>query len=94
MAEVVLFHHAHGLTSGCLALADELGAAGHAVHASDLYDGQTFAELADGIGYTRQVGFRFSSGAGLTLRVCRPSSSTPGCLSAVPAQQRALYVDR
>ena len=57
MAEVVLFHHAQGLTSGCLALADELRAAGHVVHAPDLYDGQTFAELGDGIGYARQVGF-------------------------------------
>ena len=57
MAEVVLFHHAHGLTSGCLALADELRAAGHVVHAPDLYDGQTFAELGDGIGYARQIGF-------------------------------------
>ena len=57
MAEVVLFHHAHGLTSGCLALADELRAAGHVVHAPDLYDGQTFAELDGGLGYARQVGF-------------------------------------
>ncbi len=57
MAELILFHHAHGLTSGCLALADELRAAGHVVHTPDLYDGQTFAELDDGIGYARQVGF-------------------------------------
>ena len=57
MAEAVLFHHAHGLTSGCLAFADELRAAGHVVHTPDLYEGQTFAELADGIGYAKQVGF-------------------------------------
>ena len=57
MAEILLFHHAHGLTAGCLTFADELRAAGHVVHAPDLYDGQTFAELADGVGYAKEVGF-------------------------------------
>lgn len=57
MAEVLLFHHAHGLTPGCLALADELRAAGHLVHAPDLFDGKTFTELAEGVGYAEQVGF-------------------------------------
>ena len=57
MAEVLLFHHAQGLTAGCLSFADRLRAAGHVVHAPDLYDGKTFTELADGIGYAKQVGF-------------------------------------
>jgi dienelactone hydrolase len=57
MAEVLLFHHAQGQTEGFLAFADELRAAGHVVHAPDLYDGKTFAELADGVGYAEQVGF-------------------------------------
>lgn len=57
MAELLLFHHAHGLTAGCLSFADELRAAGHVVHAPDLYDGNTFAELEDGVGYAKQVGF-------------------------------------
>ena len=57
MAEVLLFHHALGLTPGCLALADELRAAGHVVHVPDLYDGNTFTELDDGLGYAKQVGF-------------------------------------
>jgi dienelactone hydrolase len=57
MAEVLLFHHAQGLTAGCLAFADEIRAAGHVVHAPDLYDGKTFAELADGLGYAGLVGF-------------------------------------
>jgi dienelactone hydrolase len=50
MAELVLFHHAQRLTAGCLSFADELRAAGHIVHAPDLYDGKTFAELGDGQG--------------------------------------------
>jgi dienelactone hydrolase len=57
VAEVLLFHHAQGLTSGCLSFADELRAAGHVVHTPDLYDGNTFAELADGIAYADEVGF-------------------------------------
>jgi dienelactone hydrolase len=57
MAELLLFHHAQGLTAGCLAFADDLRAAGHLVHAPDLYDGKTFTDLADGVGYAKQVGF-------------------------------------
>jgi dienelactone hydrolase len=57
VAEVLIFHHGHGLTPGVLAFADELRAAGHVMHAPDLYEAQTFAELDDGLGYARQVGF-------------------------------------
>jgi dienelactone hydrolase len=57
MTEVLLFHHAHGQTAGFRAFADELRAAGHVVHTPDLYEGKTFAELADGVGYAEQVGF-------------------------------------
>ena len=57
LAELLLFHHAQGLTPRRLAFADELSAAGHVVHAPDLYDGNTFIELADGVGYAEQVGF-------------------------------------
>jgi dienelactone hydrolase len=57
MAEVLLFHHAQGLTSGVRSFADELRAAGHVVHTPDLYEGQTFSELADGMGYAKQAGF-------------------------------------
>jgi dienelactone hydrolase len=57
MAEVLLFHHAQGRTSGFLAFADELRRAGHTVHTPDLYDGHTFQSLDDGLAYARQVGF-------------------------------------
>jgi dienelactone hydrolase len=57
VAELLLFHHAQGLTAGCLSFADELRAAGHVVHAPDLYDGKTFADLDYGVGYAREVGF-------------------------------------
>jgi dienelactone hydrolase len=57
MAEVLLFHHAQGQTRGFLAFADELRAAGHVVHAPDLYEGKTFTDLDEGVGYAKEVGF-------------------------------------
>jgi dienelactone hydrolase len=57
MAEVLLFHHALGLTPGCLSFADELRAGGHVVHAPDLYEGRTFDDLDAGVEYAQQVGF-------------------------------------
>src|SRR5215212_11399609 len=57
MAEVVLFHHAQGLTPGVAAFADELRRAGHTVHTPDLFEGRTFDTIADGMGYVREIGF-------------------------------------
>ena len=57
MAEVLLFHHAHGLTSGVREFADRLRAAGHTIHTPDLYEGQIFDSLEAGLGYAREVGF-------------------------------------
>ena len=57
MAEVLLFHHAQGLTEGVLAFAEELRDAGHKVHTPDLYNGHTFHSLDDGLAYAREVGF-------------------------------------
>ncbi|MGH3070707.1 MAG: dienelactone hydrolase family protein [Gaiellaceae bacterium] len=91
MAEVVLFHHAQGLTSGCLALADELRAAGHVVHTPDLYDGRTFAELDDGIGYAREVGFDTILERGAAAAESLPAELVYAGLSlgAMPAQKLA-----
>src|SRR5215207_10559103 len=57
MAEILLFHHARGLTGGCLAFAEELRGAGHVVHAPDLYEGRTFDSLAAGVGHAEEIGF-------------------------------------
>ena len=57
MTDVVLFHHAQGLTAGVSKFADELRRAGHQVTVPDLYDGKTFASLDDGDAYAEQVGF-------------------------------------
>jgi dienelactone hydrolase len=57
MAELLLFHHAQGLTPGVLAFADALRDAGNVVYAPDLYDGNTFDTLDDGVAYAKEVGF-------------------------------------
>jgi dienelactone hydrolase len=57
VAEVLLFHHAQGLTPGVKAFADELRAAGHTVHTPDLYDGKTFDTVDDGVVHARELGF-------------------------------------
>jgi len=57
MAEVVLFHHAQGLTPGMVAFADELRRAGHTVHTPDLFDGRTFGSIEEGLGYAEELGF-------------------------------------
>ena len=57
MAEVVVFHHAQGRTTGVLAFAGELRRAGHTVHTPDLLDGRSFATIKDGMRYAEEVGF-------------------------------------
>ena len=57
MAEVVLFHHAQGLTPGVAAFADELRHAGHIVHTPDLFDGHTFNDLEQGMKFVEALGF-------------------------------------
>ena len=57
MAEVLLFHHAQGLTPGVKAFADELRSAGNTVHTPDLYDGKSFDTVDEGVAHAREVGF-------------------------------------
>jgi dienelactone hydrolase len=55
--KVLLFHHAQGQTEGFAAFAEELRAAGHTVHAPDLFDGRTFGSIDEGMAYVQQLGF-------------------------------------
>jgi dienelactone hydrolase len=91
MAEVLLFHHAQGQTSGFLAFGDELRRAGHTVHTPDLYDGRSFESLDDGLAYARQIGF-----GNLLERGVRAADELPSelvyagfSLGVMPAQQLA-----
>jgi dienelactone hydrolase len=57
MADVVLFHHALGLTPGIVLFADELRHAGHTVHTPDLFEGRTFPTLDAGVQFAEEIGF-------------------------------------
>ena len=67
MSEVLLYHHAQGLTDGVKAFADELRAAGHTVHTPDLFAGRTFGSIPDGMAYIETVGFDELRGRGVKL---------------------------
>ena len=57
MTEILLFHHAQGLTPGVRAFADDLRAGGHIVHTPDLFDGRTFQSIDEGLAYIGEIGF-------------------------------------
>jgi dienelactone hydrolase len=57
MTEVVLFHHAQGLTPGVAAFAGELRRAGHTVHTPDLFEGRTFGSIEEGMAHAQEIGF-------------------------------------
>src|SRR6476620_2029048 len=91
MAEVVLFHHAQGLTPGVIAFADQLRASGHTVQTPDPFDGHTFDTLEEGLRYAGKVGF-----GAVTDRGVRAAEELPAevvyagfSLGVVPAQQLA-----
>jgi dienelactone hydrolase len=65
MAEILLFHHAHGLTSGVLAFASDLRAAGHTVHTPDLFAGRTFPTVQEGVAHAQAIGFGEVIGRGV-----------------------------
>jgi dienelactone hydrolase len=91
MAEVLLFHHAQGLTPGVREFADQLSRAGHTVHVPDLYEGRVFDDLADGVAYAGETGF-----AAIIERGLAAAEGLPGelvyagfSLGVMPAQQLA-----
>jgi dienelactone hydrolase len=91
MAEIVLFHHALGLTSGCLAFADRLREPGHVVHTPDLYDGNTFTVLDDGLAYANATGFDAIIGRGAQAAEALPAEVVYAgfSLGVLPAQMLA-----
>ncbi len=92
MADVVLYHHVQGLTTGVVAFADELRRAGHTVHTPDLLGGRTFATIDDGMAHARDVGFGVLLKRGVAAA---EALSSPGVVYAgfssgvMPAQQLA-----
>jgi dienelactone hydrolase len=91
MAEVVLFHHAQGLTPGVVAFADELRRAGHKVLAPDLFEGRTFDTIDDGLAYVEGVGFgeMIERGAGTVEGLPAELVYAGFSLGVLPAQSLA-----
>src|SRR3954453_5047981 len=91
MAEILLFHHAQGQTPASLAFADDLRAAGHVVHAPDLYDGKTFTDLEAGVGMPREVGLVESGARGRSAADALPNELVYAGFSVIvlPAQMLA-----
>ena len=56
MAEVVLFHHALGLTPGVAEFAQGWRDHGHVVHVPDLYQGRTFSDLDEAVEFVDAKG--------------------------------------
>jgi dienelactone hydrolase len=88
VAELLLFHHALGLTEGCLAFAEELRSAGHVVHTPDLYEGRLFEEIDDGVRHAESVGFETIIKRGVRAAEGLPEGLVYGgfSLGVLPAQ--------
>ncbi|UUU38052.1 dienelactone hydrolase family protein [Streptomyces sp. NBC_00162] len=91
MAEVLVFHHGHGLTTGVREFAGQLRRAGHTVHTPDLFDGRIFDSLTEGIGYAESVGFGTIIARGAAAAEGLPAELVylGFSLGALPAQKLA-----
>jgi dienelactone hydrolase len=91
MAEVLLFHHAQGLTPGVRAFADALRSAGHTVHTPDLYDGKTFETVDEGVAHAQEVGFGTILERGVSAAEGMPNELVYAgfSLGGMPAQKLA-----
>jgi len=91
VAEVVLFHHALGLTTGVTAFADELRQAGHLVHTPDLFEGRTFDSIEQGLSFVKELGFSEVMARGVRAVDALPAELVFAgfSLGVVPAQMLA-----
>ncbi|WPF83050.1 dienelactone hydrolase family protein [Sanguibacter sp. 4.1] len=91
MADVLLFHHALGLTPGVETFAELLRAAGHDVRTPDLFEGRLFDDIDSGVAHASEIGF-----GTIMRRGAEAAEGTPPgavyigfSLGVVPAQRLA-----
>lgn len=91
MAELLLFHHALGLTAGVEAFADRLREAGHEVTTPDLYGGATFDSLDEGVAHAEEIGMATIVDRGVAAAEGLPHALVYAgfSLGVLPAQQLA-----
>ena len=91
MADVIVFHHAQGLTTGIEAFADQLRMGGHDVETPDLYEGLTFDDLDAGVVHAEQTGFDVIPARGVAAagEIAGSFVTIGFSLGALPAQKLA-----
>ncbi|WGY02825.1 dienelactone hydrolase family protein [Nocardioides sp. QY071] len=88
MAEVVLFHHARGLTDGVREFAEALRSAGHVVHSPDLFDGTLPDSLDAGLALIRELGDELDARADRAVEALPPELVYAGFSVGEAAAQR------
>jgi len=91
MAEILLFHHAQGLTPGVVAFADALRRGGHRVHTPDLFEGRSFESIEAGMSFVEGIGFDAVVDRGVLAAQKLPAELVYAgfSLGVVPAQKLA-----
>jgi len=91
MTDIMLFHHAQGLTDGVRAFATRLEAHGHRVVLPDLYDGATYHTLDEGVAHAERAGLDALTARGVAAAKDMPLASVFAgfSLGALPAQKLA-----
>jgi dienelactone hydrolase len=91
MADVVLFHHALGLTEGVLRFAERLRTAGHRVNTPDLFNGQIFNSIDAGVAHAEKLGFENIIQSGVMAAESLPVRCVYAgfSLGSLPAQKLA-----
>lgn len=91
MTEIVVFHHAQGLTHGIRGFALDLERLGHTVHLPDLYEGKTFTSLDEGVAHVDEVGMDELVARGLAAAEGLPAEVVyiGFSLGVMPAQRLA-----
>ncbi len=91
MATVLLFHHALGLTTGVQAFAEALRTAGHTVHCPDLYGGEVFDSINEGVANAESLGFESVMATGVEYAARLPQGLVYAgfSLGVLPAQKLA-----
>jgi dienelactone hydrolase len=91
VAELVLFHHALGLTDGVRRFADLVREAGHVVHTPNLYEGEMFTDIPSGVAHAEAIGFRAVIDRGSAAVAGLPHNLVYGgfSLGVLPAQKLA-----
>lgn len=95
MAQIILFHHALGLTDGVRDLAEKIASGGHQVHTPDLFDGAVFGTPQEGIAHVERLGgFDRIALEGMRVAAEFPSASVVAGVSmgVVPAHKAAQTV--